>query len=69
MLTLLCILLYLSEITSPNTYWTSEIEAIEQQNQAEIQQIESDQQLTNQIVYDYQDDASWIDFYDDPGGW
>ncbi len=69
MLTLLCILLYLGVITSPNTYLTSEIDAYEQANQVQIQHVQADPILTNQILGDYQEQASWIDMDNDNGGW
>ncbi len=57
---LLSILLYLSVIVSPGTYYDIEIDAIAQQNESEISAIQADADLTQQIVQDYQDDVSMI---------
>ena len=57
---LLSILLYLSAIVSPGTYYDIEIDAIAGQNESEINAIQADAGLTQQIVEDYQDDVSMI---------
>ncbi len=68
MITLLCILLYLGIITSPNTYYASEIQQFETDNQQAIDDIMANQTLLDQIIADYEDDAIWIDIIDDLGG-
>ncbi len=61
---LLCLLLYLTVITSPGTYSQSEIMDFEQANEQEISAIQQDQPLTAQIVETFIDDVQFVEVAD-----
>ncbi len=61
---LLCILLFLSVIFSPGTYYQSEIDQFEIDNQAQIDAIHADPLLEQQIVDDYSPQLEFIDVID-----
>lgn len=60
MLNLLCVLLYLVLITSPNTYTEQYIYDTESANQAQVDQVESDPVLYPQVIAEYMDEAELI---------
>lgn len=64
---LLCMLIYLGAIFSPNDYWDYEIDQHEINNQVQINQIEQDQALKDDIITIYTDEANFIDVFDSHG--
>ena len=63
---LLCILLYLSVIFSPNEYTITQIEGYEQANQTQVDEIENDSELSQQVYDAYYTQSQWITIID-PG--
>ena len=60
----LCCLLYLGTISSPNTYTSCEIATYEAEHHAQIISIESDPPTLNYVMVAYADSAHAIDVED-----
>ena len=67
MLSILCILLYLTLIFSPGTYTTTQIHTIEQQNHTQVQAVQQNPTLMQQVQADYIEDAQRIKVAEDIG--
>lgn len=63
-LLLLSILLWLGAINTNTTYTQSQIYAIEAQNQPQVNQVYSDEELESDIWNEYNDDAQRVDVSD-----
>ncbi len=61
---LLCVLLYLSLISSPNEYFDTEIYSIESDNQTLVDNVESNPTLYNYVLTEFDDEADWIEIWD-----
>jgi predicted PurR-regulated permease PerM len=60
MLTILCILLYLTVIFSPGTYTTTQIHNLEQQNHTQVQAVQQNPTLIQQVQTTYIEDAQRV---------
>lgn len=60
MLSILCILLYLTLIFSPGTYTTTQIHTIEQQNHTQVQAVQQNPTLMQQVQTTYIEDAQRV---------
>lgn len=64
LMTLLCYLLYVCAITSPNSYEQAYIDQKEQENYAEIQAIDQDPVLSVQVQNEFWEAATYIEVFD-----
>lgn len=62
---LLCCLLHLALIFSPGSYYTSEIETLEQNNLYEINLIRNDPTSAQQVMNEHSSELEFINIFDD----